>query len=203
MDSAIELLKNKIAARCATLERLYEEDARSPPSPGSYARSFPIFFPTVWMRSPETARSSSGFPACGVSVRTRATSGSLSPTMAVASSDGRAGHIFEPLFTTKVDVGTGLGLWVSKQIIEKHGGSIRVRSRASGPCRGTTFAVFFPAVTVHSQNVVPSHATGEGIGLRDEMRARAAIAYERQLTIGNCRFYKWAPFVYLQSGCHN
>jgi PAS domain S-box-containing protein len=38
-------------------------------------------------------------------------------------------RVFEPFFSTKTETGTGLGLWVSKEIVEKHGGSIRVRSR--------------------------------------------------------------------------
>ena len=50
--------------------------------------------------------------------------------------------IWEPFFTTKKDVGTGLGLWVSKQIIEKHGGSIRFRSNQ----HGTLFMVFLPSM---------------------------------------------------------
>src|SRR5579864_5282900 len=50
--------------------------------------------------------------------------------------------IWEPFFTTKKDVGTGLGLWVSKQIIEKHGGSIRFRSSK----HGTLFVVFLPSM---------------------------------------------------------
>jgi PAS domain S-box-containing protein len=53
-------------------------------------------------------------------------------------------HIFEPFYTTKKDSGTGLGLWVSRGIIEKHGGSIRVRSRSSGPKTGTVFFIFLP-----------------------------------------------------------
>jgi len=51
--------------------------------------------------------------------------------------------IFEPFFTTKGSTGNGLGLWVCKQIIEKHGGSIRVRSRISKP-HGTTFSMLLP-----------------------------------------------------------
>ena len=53
-------------------------------------------------------------------------------------------HVFEPLFTTKDLVGSGLGLWVTKEIIAKHAGSIRVRSQTGGPCKGTTFSVVLP-----------------------------------------------------------
>jgi PAS domain S-box-containing protein len=64
-------------------------------------------------------------------------------------------HIFEPFFTTKGTIGTGLGLWVSKQIIGKHDGTIRMRSRSDGPRRGTTFSIVLPvesAAAAHSQS---------------------------------------------------
>ncbi|MDT7688256.1 MAG: hypothetical protein QOE46_1015 [Acidobacteriota bacterium] len=50
-------------------------------------------------------------------------------------------RIFEPFFTTKGVHGTGLGLFVSYGIIERHGGHI---SAASLPGRGTTFTVDLP-----------------------------------------------------------
>ena len=55
-------------------------------------------------------------------------------------------HIFEPFFTTKEVTGTGLGLWVSYEIIAKHKGTIRVRSRSEklGGASGTIFELFFP-----------------------------------------------------------
>jgi signal transduction histidine kinase len=53
-------------------------------------------------------------------------------------------QIFDPFFTTKGAVGTGLGLWVSKQIIDKHDGSIHVRSSTTGAHHGTTFSVILP-----------------------------------------------------------
>jgi signal transduction histidine kinase len=53
-------------------------------------------------------------------------------------------QIFEPFYTTKKDTGTGLGLWVSRGIVQKHGGTIRVRSRADGRTTGTVFSIFLP-----------------------------------------------------------
>jgi PAS domain S-box-containing protein len=54
-------------------------------------------------------------------------------------------NIFEPFFTTKKDTGTGLGLWVSRELVAKHGGSLRVRSRTTDPLCGTVFSLFLPA----------------------------------------------------------
>ena len=53
-------------------------------------------------------------------------------------------NLFEPFFTTKKDVGTGLGLWVCRNIVEKHGGSIRVKSSTTAGRSGTAFSVFLP-----------------------------------------------------------
>jgi PAS domain S-box-containing protein len=52
-------------------------------------------------------------------------------------------HLFEAFQTTKELTGTGLGLWVSKGIVEKHGGRIRARTRR-GVGHGTVFSVWLP-----------------------------------------------------------
>ncbi len=52
--------------------------------------------------------------------------------------------IFEPFFTTKAEKGTGLGLWVSQGIIQKHEGSIRMRTSTVPGHTGTSFSIFLP-----------------------------------------------------------
>ena len=58
--------------------------------------------------------------------------------------------VFEPFVTTKADKGTGLGLWVTKSIIQKHEGWIRVLSSTNGGNRGTSFCIFLPEATKRS-----------------------------------------------------
>jgi signal transduction histidine kinase/HAMP domain-containing protein len=55
-------------------------------------------------------------------------------------------RVFEAFFTTKEETGTGLGLWVSHEIILRHHGLVHVRSRAGAPGdkSGTVFQIFLP-----------------------------------------------------------
>jgi PAS domain S-box-containing protein len=53
-------------------------------------------------------------------------------------------RIFEPFFTTKDATGTGLGLWVTSEILRNHRARVRVRSSQSELCHGTAFSIFFP-----------------------------------------------------------
>ncbi len=52
--------------------------------------------------------------------------------------------LFQPFYTTKGSTGTGLGLWVSNQIIARHKGHISVRSSQSPDHHGTVFSIFLP-----------------------------------------------------------
>lgn len=53
-------------------------------------------------------------------------------------------RIFEPFFTTKENSGTGLGLWISAEIMERHGGRIRIRSTQRPGRSGTVVQLFLP-----------------------------------------------------------
>ena len=56
--------------------------------------------------------------------------------------------IFEPFFTTKGERGTGLGLWVTRGIVEEQGGSLLLRTATHGRCRGTTIRITLPVPQV-------------------------------------------------------
>jgi two-component system, chemotaxis family, CheB/CheR fusion protein len=58
-----------------------------------------------------------------------------------------ARKLFEPFFTTKIEKGNGLGLWVAKGIIQKHEGSIRLRTSTDPVRHGTVFSIFLPAMS--------------------------------------------------------
>ena len=64
-------------------------------------------------------------------------------------------RIFEPFFTTKGARGTGLGLWVSKQLSEKNHGRLSVRSNTDPACHGTVFSLFLPYVSEASGKSEP------------------------------------------------
>jgi PAS domain S-box-containing protein len=88
-----------------------------------------------------------------LTVSVHASHGSQTPGIAIDVEDTGVGissdaldRIFEPFFTTKLDTGTGLGLWVVREIIQKHGGTIAVRSKCrDGEKSGTQFSIFLPS----------------------------------------------------------
>ena len=72
----------------------------------------------------------------GVSITIADDAGGMSPQVQA--------RIFNPFFTTKGVTGTGLGLWVSKEIVERHRGVLTVRSSQSPNHHGTVFTLFLP-----------------------------------------------------------
>ena len=74
-----------------------------------------------------------------------------------------AKRLFEPFFSTKAAKGTGLGLWISKGIVQKHDGAIQFRSvRTSRSC-ATCFRVFLPEHVTANNNKASAMA-GDAAG---------------------------------------
>ncbi len=63
----------------------------------------------------------------------------------IAADDLR--EIFEPFFTTKGTGGSGLGLSVAKDVVQRHGGWLRVRSSTRTGRSGSVFSIFLPAAS--------------------------------------------------------
>ena len=53
-------------------------------------------------------------------------------------------RIFEAFYTTRGSIGTGIGLFIAKQFVEGHGGSIEVESSIEAETRGTMMSIFLP-----------------------------------------------------------
>jgi signal transduction histidine kinase len=79
------------------------------------------------------------------------------PTIEIVVRDDGAGmskdvqrQLFQPFFSTKGDLGNGLGLYISNEIVERHGGRLLVESR---PGSGTAMRVHLPGdrVQISSQ----------------------------------------------------
>jgi PAS domain S-box-containing protein len=141
LDSTVDLLRNKIKAKQAVIEKQWDGDFMVTAVAGELRQVFSNLLGnsldaidehgTVRLRVSECYDHAQGKRCVRV---TFADNGKGIPANALQ-------HLFEPFFTTKGVTGTGLGLWVSKQIVDKHDGRIRVRSNTSGPRRGTVFSV--------------------------------------------------------------
>ncbi|HEV7553555.1 MAG TPA: ATP-binding protein [Candidatus Angelobacter sp.] len=86
-------------------------------------------------------------------------------------------QIFEPFFSTKDSKGTGLGLWVSQGIVQKHQGKLRVRSRTDEPRHGTCCGVFLPFAT--SEGAAEDVSLDSGEPAPDAMTRTAGSGNDR------------------------
>jgi PAS domain S-box-containing protein len=119
-------------------------------------REFQMDLPTIRARADQLRQvflnlllnAQQSIPGRGrITVKTSQLSGSVEPWISVEISDTGIGisdedlmRIFEPFFSTRKK-GTGLGLWVTQDLVRHHGGRIEVTSVVH---RGTTFRIVLP-----------------------------------------------------------
>ncbi len=92
-------------------------------------------------------------------------------------------RLFQAFYTTKEEHGTGLGLWLSQEIIERHRGSLAFRSSQNPAHRGSVFVLFLPF-----QAINPPHA-GDTAPIRDlGRRDGKEVAAEVAESVGRGQF---------------
>jgi PAS domain S-box-containing protein len=164
LDNVIELQQRPITANHILLERKY--------SSSGMVRGFPGELRQVFLNLISNAIQAM---TAGGTLRLRVAEGTNWETqrhgIAISVIDTGNGirredaeRLFQPFFTTKSAKGTGLGLWISRGIIQKYEGTIRFRSFHSSTGARTCFRVFLPA----------SGETAPGEGAKEQGVAAAA-----------------------------
>ncbi len=143
LDSAIELMKGKITAKQASIYRERNENVNVLAVPGEMRQVF-----SNLLANSLDAIEERGSIRIRVATRTYSNNHRFVRITIADSGKGISPQsresIFEPFFTTKEKLGTGLGLWVVKQIVDKHSGTIRMRSRSESAPTGTVFSIALP-----------------------------------------------------------
>ena len=147
LDNVLELQSRRIKANGIILEKLYKKSAT--------IRGFPVELKQVFLNLTGNAiQAMNDGGRLRVRVDERTEEGTRRHGVRVSICDTGVGidpkhtkRIFEPFFTTKDTKGTGLGLWISRGIIQKYEGSIRFRSMCLAAGHATCFSVFIPGLS--------------------------------------------------------
>jgi len=144
LDSAIDLLKGKITEKQVNIHKEWRADVELMAVAGELRQVFSNLLANSLDAIDEEGTISIRISTCtGAHSKGRRARTTIADNGRGISSTSLE-HIFEPFFTTKGTIGTGLGLWVTKQIVEKHHGIIQVRSRSESCRKGTTFSIVLP-----------------------------------------------------------
>ncbi len=144
LDSVLVLYQGRLAGLKITIERRYQHTPPFACYPGELRQVFANLIGNAFDATRQGGR---------IILRERAARHpkSRQPGVRVLIADTGQGmcaevknHLFEPFKSTKGNNGNGLGLWISKGIIDKHRGSIQVRSSTGPGKSGTVFSIFIP-----------------------------------------------------------
>lgn len=145
LDDVLTLQQRSLQLNRISIEKQY--------STKGYVQGFPMELKQVFMNL--ISNSIQAMPDGGrlrVTVASVANKWEGASGVQISISDNGSGicaedatRLFEPFFTTKSIKGTGLGLWISKGIVQKHDGTLRFRSVFLSSGKSTCFRVFLPA----------------------------------------------------------
>lgn len=142
LESILGLFKGRLAIRGVELDMTCEEGAEVIASQGELRQVLVNLISNAVDAMPDGGRlcvRSHTFPHA-VGLRRPGAGISIADT-GFGMTEDILKRAFEPFYTTKGSAGTGLGLWLSREIVKKHGFKLLVKSR---PQRGTVFSVYMP-----------------------------------------------------------
>jgi signal transduction histidine kinase len=144
LDSVLVLYQGRLAASKIVIERRYQNTPPFTCYPGELRQVFANLIGNAFdamrdggritLRERAATQPKNGLPGVRIT---------LSDTGHGMSSEVKA-NLFQSFKSTKGLGGSGLGLWISKGIIEKHHGSIHFCSSTTPGSSGTTFSIFIP-----------------------------------------------------------
>jgi two-component system, NtrC family, sensor kinase len=146
LEEVLSTYSAKIAYKHFTVERQYEFDGKIQGSPGAIRQVFSNIVLNALESAPfETGKLVIHTYAC------RSSRNGKTPGVQIDFADNGPGipdqnkkKVFQPLFSTKIGKGTGLGLWVAQRLVLQQHGQISLVSRRGGVNSGTCFSVFLP-----------------------------------------------------------
>ena len=156
LDNVLELQARRIQMGRIELQKRYQTPGLMQGFPVELKQVFLNLIGNAIQAMPQGGR-------LGIHVREKKVVNGTGPLICVSIVDTGMGirpedakHLFEPFFSTKSTKGTGLGLWISKGIVQKYQGLIRFRSMDTGNSRSTCFQVLIPA-----NNTIAGEFTGD------------------------------------------
>jgi PAS domain S-box-containing protein len=175
LDDVVELQKRAFQANHIELRRKY--------SPASSVTGFPVELRQVFLNlisNALQAMPNGGILQLRIREATDWPTGRRGPVVSVVDTGlgirpEDAKRLFEPFFSTKSAKGTGLGLWISKGILQKYNGRISYRTLRSKRGAMTCFRIFIPGNGTLSDVPAP---IGEALRLEREAAANAEAEWK-------------------------
>ena len=157
LESVLLLLDRQLKDQSVTVERKLEEDVPIQGFPGELRQVF-----TNLITNAAEAAGPGGQVRVLLEDSQTADSRPGATVTIIDSGPGilesHLNKIFKPFFTTKGELGTGLGLWVSRGIVEKHGGTIELTNSTDPVLHGAAVRVYLPALGPASVTAPPAIA---------------------------------------------